>query len=50
MYSINAMNMIRIEDEIEFVAPDFCSLKVPAGDWELISSETILKFSLKFSW
>ena len=45
MYPINAMNMIRIEDEIEFVAPDFCSLKVPAGQWEIISAETGLKLN-----
>ena len=45
MYEITALNMIRTEDEIEFVSPDFCSLKVPSGEWELISSETGLKLN-----
>ena len=43
MYECSAMNMIRTEDDIEFVSPDFCSLTVPAGEWELISTETGLK-------
>ena len=45
MYEINAMNMIRIEDDIEFVSPEFCSLTIPAGQWEIIDSETGLKMN-----
>jgi putative protease len=45
MYECIAMNMIRTEDSIEFVSPDFCSLTVPSGDWEIISSETGLKIN-----
>ncbi|MCR4578829.1 MAG: U32 family peptidase [Treponema sp.] len=45
MYECTAMNMIKIEDDIEFVSPDFSSLTVPAGEWEIISSETGLKMN-----
>ncbi len=45
MYRCNAMNMIRIEDDIEFVSPEFCSLTVKSGDWEIIDSETGLKMN-----
>lgn len=45
MYECTAMNMIKAEDDIEFVSPDFCSLTVHAGDWEVISSETGLKMN-----
>ncbi len=45
MYECNAMNMIRIEDDIEFVSPEFCSLKIPGGQWEIIDSETGLKMN-----
>ena len=45
MYQCNAMNMIRIEDDIEFVSPEFCSLTIPAGQWEIIDSETGLKMN-----
>lgn len=45
MYECNAMNMIRIEDDIEFVSPEFCSLKIPSGEWEIIDSETGLKMN-----
>ena len=45
MYECKAMNMIRTEDEIEFVSPDFCSLKIPSGQWEIIDSETGLKIN-----
>ena len=45
MYEINAMNMIRIEDDIEFVSPEFCSLTIPAGQWEIIDSQTGLKMN-----
>ncbi|MBP5520463.1 MAG: U32 family peptidase [Treponema sp.] len=44
-YVCTAMNMIRIEDEIEFVSPEFCSLKIPSGEWEIIDSETGLKMN-----
>lgn len=45
MYECKGMNMIRTGEEIEFVSPDFCSLKVPAGEWEIIDSETGLKMN-----
>ncbi len=45
MYECNAMNMIRIEDDIEFVSPEFCSLKIPSGQWEIIDSQTGLKMN-----
>ena len=45
MYECNAMNMIRIEDDIEFVSPEFCSLTIPSGEWEIIDSETGLKMN-----
>ncbi len=45
MYECKGMNMIRAGEEIEFVSPDFCSLKVPAGEWEIIDSETGLKMN-----
>ena len=45
LYECKAMNMIRIEDEIEFVSPEFCSLKIPSGQWEIIDSETGLKLN-----
>lgn len=45
MYEIKAMNMIRIEDEIEFVSPEFCSLKIPSGKWEIIDANTGLKLN-----
>ena len=45
MYECKAMNMILTEDEIEFVSPDFCSLKIPSGQWEIIDSETGLKIN-----
>ena len=45
MYECNAMNMIRIEDDIEFVSPEFCSLTIPSGQWEIIDSETGLKMN-----
>ena len=45
LYECNAMNMIRIEDDIEFVSPEFCSLTIPAGQWEIIDSQTGLKMN-----
>ena len=45
MYECKGMNMIRTCDEIEFVSPDFCSLKIPAGQWEIIDSESGLKMN-----
>ena len=45
LYECKGMNMIRSGDEIEFVSPDFCSLKVPATEWEIIDSETGLKMN-----
>ena len=45
LYEIKAMNMIRIEDDIEFVSPEFCSLTIPSGEWEIIDSETGLKIN-----
>ena len=45
MYECNGMNMIRIEDDIEFVSPEFCSLTIPSGQWEIIDAETGLKMN-----
>ncbi len=45
MYPCRAVNMIKAEDEIEFVSPVFCSLTAKAGEWEVISSETGLKMN-----
>ena len=45
MYDCKGMNMIRAGEEIEFVSPEFCSLKVPADEWEIIDSETGLKMN-----
>ena len=45
MYDCKGMNMIHTGEEIEFVSPDFCSLKVPADEWEIIDSETGLKMN-----
>ena len=45
MYDCKGMNMIRTGEEIEFVSPEFCSLRVPADEWEIIDSETGLKMN-----
>ena len=45
MYDCKGMNMIRAGEEIEFVSPEFCSLKVPADEWEIIDSESGLKMN-----
>ena len=45
MYPCTAVNMIKVEDDIEFVSPVFCSLTAKSGEWEVISSETGLKMN-----
>ena len=45
MYDCKGMNMIHAGEEIEFVSPDFCTLKVPADEWMIIDSETGLKMN-----
>lgn len=45
MYECKAMNMIKADEEIEFVSPDFCSLKVKPEDFVIISTETGLKMN-----
>ncbi len=40
MYECLALNKIQTSDDIEFVSPDFCSLVVKAGDWQLVNPET----------
>ncbi len=45
MYKCTAMNMIKADEEIEFVSPDFCSLTVQPKDFILISAETGLKLN-----
>ena len=45
MYECTALNMIKDSDDIEFVSPEFCSIKVKSGDWEIINSETGLKMN-----
>ena len=45
MYLCTAVNMIKAEDDIEFVSPSFCSLTAKAGEWEVISTETGLKMN-----
>ena len=45
LYETRALNKINAGDEIEFVSPEFPSIKAKAGDWELISSETGLKLN-----
>lgn len=45
LYECTAVNMIREEDDIEFVSPDFCALCVPKGSWEIISAENGLKIT-----
>lgn len=45
LYKCTAVNMIKAEDDIELVSPEFCSLTVKSGDWEVISSETGLKLN-----
>ena len=45
MYILNAMNMIKTGESIEFVSPDFCSLVLGPDEWEIINSETGLKMN-----
>ncbi len=45
MYDCKGMKMIHAGEEIEFVSPDFCTLKVPADEWMIIDSETGLKMN-----
>ena len=45
MYEITALNMIRAQDDIEFVSPEFVSLTARQGEWEMINPETGLKLN-----
>jgi len=45
MYYCTAMNMIKADENIEFVSPDFCSLAVSPEDYNIISLETGLKLN-----
>ena len=45
MYVCTAMNMIKADEKIEFVSPEFCSLVVSPDDFEIISLETGLKLN-----
>lgn len=45
LYQCTALNKISTDMDIEFVAPDFVSLSVKAGDWELINPETGTKLN-----
>lgn len=45
MYTCTALNMIKADENIEFVSPDFCNLIVEPKDYEIISTETGLKLN-----
>ena len=45
MYPCTAVNMIKAEEEIEFVSPEFCSLTAKPDEYEIISLETGLKMN-----
>ena len=45
MYSCLALNKINALDEIEFVSPQFVSLKVLPQDYQIINPETGLKLN-----
>lgn len=45
MYSITALNMIKADEEIEFVSPDFVNLTVKPGEFDLINPETGTKLN-----
>lgn len=45
MYPCTAVNMIKAEEEIEFVSPEFCSLTAKPDEYEIISLETGLKIN-----
>ena len=40
MYALKAQNMIRQDTRLEAVGPDFVSLPLPAGGWQLVNPET----------
>lgn len=40
LYDCKAMNMIKANEEIEFVSPSFCSLTIKPGDYEIVNTET----------
>lgn len=40
IYKIVPLNMIKTDDEIEFVSPDVVSEKAEKGDWFLVDPET----------
>ena len=45
MYSITALNMIKADEEIEFVAPDFVSVSAKPDEFDLINPETGTKLN-----
>ena len=45
MYSITALNMIKADEEIEFVSPDFVSICARPGEFDLINPETGTKLN-----
>ena len=45
MYSITALNMIKAEEEIEFVSPDFVSVCAMPDEFDLINPETGTKLN-----
>ena len=45
LYDCKAMNMIKDEDDIEFVSPQFCSLTAKKGEWVIVNTETGLVMS-----
>lgn len=45
MYPCTAVNMIKADEEIEFVSPEFCSLTAKPDEYEIISLETGLKIN-----
>ncbi len=45
MYPCTAVNMIKADEEIEFVSPEFCSLTAMPDEYEIISLETGLKIN-----
>ena len=45
MYSITALNMIKADEEIEFVSPDFVNICAKPGEFDLINPETGTKLN-----
>ena len=45
MYSITALNMIKADEEIEFVSPDFVSVTAKPDEFDLINPETGTKLN-----